>query len=69
MFTLPNDLKKQDAKNLDKIKSKKETLINAEKLYNNRNNVIKAFEDGVFWFKDGFQQKSQICLIKHYQTG
>ena len=48
MFTLPNDLKKQDAKNLDKIKSKKETLINAEKLYNNRNNVIKAFEDGVF---------------------
>ena len=26
----------------------------AEKLYNNRDNVIKAFENRVFSFKDGF---------------
>ena len=30
-------------------------------MYNNNNNVIKAFEDEVFPFKDGFQKKeSQI---------
>ena len=52
MFSLLNDLKKYDPKNLDKIKSKKEALINAEKLYNNRNNVIKVFEDGIFSFND-----------------
>ena len=59
MFSLLNDLKKYDPKNLDKIKSKKEALINAEKLYNNRNNVIKVFEDGVFSFNDGFQKKTE----------
>ena len=26
-------------------------------MYNNRDNVIKAFENGVFPFKDGFQKK------------
>ena len=57
MFSLLNDLKKYNPKNIDKIKSKEEALINAEKLYNNRNNVIKAFEDGVFSFNDGFQKK------------
>ena len=59
MFSLLKDLKKYDPKNLDKIKSKKEPLINAEKLYNNRNNVIKVFEDGVFSFNDGFQKKNE----------
>ena len=48
------DLEKYDRKNLDKINSRKETLINVKKLYNNRNNVIKAFENRVFPFKDGF---------------
>ena len=38
--------------NTNKIKFKKETLINVEKLYNNRDNVIKAFEKGVCPFKD-----------------
>ena len=50
-------LEKYDSKNLDKINSKKETLINAKKLYNNRDNVIKAFESRVFPFKDGFRKK------------
>ena len=37
-----------------KKKSKEEALINKEKLYNNRNNVNKAFENEAFPFKDGF---------------
>ena len=32
-------------------------MINAEKLYNNRNSVIKAYEDRVFSCKDGYQMK------------
>ena len=51
------DLEKYDPKYPDKINSRKETLINVKKLYNNRNNVIKAFENRVFPFKDGFQKK------------
>ena len=50
------DLEKYDRKNLDK-NSRKETLINVKKLYNNRNNVIKAFENRVFPFKDRFWKK------------
>ena len=35
---------------------------------NNRDNVIKAFENRAFPFSDGFQKKkSQPCLINHYQ--
>ena len=56
MLGLLNDLKQYELKHLNKVKSKKETLTNAEKLYNNRNTVIKAFENGVFWFSDGFQK-------------
>ena len=48
------DLEKYDSKNPDKINSRKETLINVKKFYNNKNNAIKAFEDRVFLFKDGF---------------
>ena len=51
------DLEKYTPKNPDKIKSRKETLINAKKLHNNRYHVIKAFEDGVFPFEDGFRKK------------
>ena len=53
-----SDLKEYDPTNTNKINSKKETLINAEKLYN-RYIVIKAFENGVFPFKDGFQKKKK----------
>ena len=51
------DLEKYDPKNPDKIKSRKETLINAWELYNNRDNIIEALENGVFPFKDGFRKK------------
>ena len=59
MFGLLNDLKKYESKNLKKIKSKVEALTNAGKLYNNRDNVIKAFENKVFPFSDGFQKKKE----------
>ena len=57
MFTLLNKLRNYKPTNLDKRKERKETLTNAEMLYNSRNNVIKAFEDNFFSFKDGFQKE------------
>ena len=48
MFGLLNDLKDYNPTKLDKIKDKDETLNDAVKLHSNRNNVIKAFENGVF---------------------
>ena len=49
-----NDLKKYEPRYSNKIKSTEEAPTNAEKLCNNRNNVIKAFENNVFPFSDGF---------------
>ena len=57
MFTLLNKLRNYKPTNLDKRRERKETLIYAEMLYNSRNNVIKAFEDNFFSFKDGFQKE------------
>ena len=54
-----SDLKEYDPTNTKKINSKKETLINAEKLYYNRYIVIKVFENGVFPFKDGLKKKKK----------
>ena len=54
------DLEKHDLKNPEKKNSKKETLINAEQLYNNKGNVIKAFEDGIFPFNNGFYPKKRV---------
>ena len=54
MLALLDNLKKYNPTNLDKMKSREETLINAERLHNSRNKVIKAFENGAFPFKDGF---------------
>ena len=57
MFSLLNNLKEQYPKNLGKIKSTEETLINAERFYNNGNNFIKAFENRAFLFNDRFQEQ------------
>ena len=57
MFKQLKDLEGYSPTNLGKINSKKEKLINAKESYNNRENVIKAFENGVFALKDGFFQK------------
>ena len=62
-------LEKYDPKNQDKVNSRKETLINVEKLYNNRQKIIKAFETGIFAYIDRFKKKGQMCLMKHYQIG
>ena len=48
MLSLLNDLKEYDLKKSEKIKSREEKLINAERLHNSRNNIIKVFEDGFF---------------------
>ena len=57
MFELLNDLKDCNPTRLDKIKSKEETLNDAEKLYKNRSNVIKAFENKVFPSNYDFQKE------------
>ena len=57
MLELLDDLKEYNRTKLDKIKSIKETLNDAEKLYKNRSIVIKGFENGVFSFNYGFQKK------------
>ena len=66
MLAKLDDFKKYNPKSREVIDRKKEILIDAERFYDYRNKVIEAFEDGVFLFKDGFQKKSQICLIKNY---
>ena len=67
------DLEEYDPKYLDKINSQRETLISAEKIYNNRDNVIKAFENGIFPFKVEFQKKesdrSDNALPKWVKVG
>ena len=57
MLKLLNDLKDYNPTNPDKIKSREETLHDAEKLYKNRSGVIKAFENGVFPFNYRFQKE------------
>ena len=42
-----------------KIKAKEETLSAAEKLLNNRQEVIDAFKTGIFPYIDGFQIKEE----------
>ena len=56
-FNQLEDLKKFDPNNPGNIREKEETLINTEKVYNNRNNVNNAFENEVFPFKDGLKKK------------
>ena len=59
MFKQLEDPEEYNPTNLDKINSRKETLINAEELNNNRYNVNKTFEDRIFPLKDGFYQKEE----------
>ena len=52
-----------------KIKAKEETLIAAEKLLNNRQEVIDAFKTDMFPCKDGFQKKRRIITrIRRIRT-
>ena len=56
---LLSKLKNYNPKNLKKIKDKEETLSAAEKLLNNRQEVINAFKTGIFPYIDGFQIKEE----------
>ena len=44
-------------KKLKKIKSEEEAITIAEKLYNNRENAIKTFENKVFLLSDELEKK------------
>ena len=52
-----DDFKEYNPTRLEKIKSREETLNDAEKLCNNRSNVIKASENGIFPFNYRFQKE------------
>ena len=56
---LLNKLRKYSPTNLKKIKAKEETLSAAEKLLNNRQEVIKTFKTRIFPYIDGFQIKEK----------
>ena len=56
---LLNKLRKYNPTKLKKINAKEETLSVAEKLLNNRQEVIDAFKIGIFPYKDGFQIKEE----------
>ena len=57
---LLNKLRNYNPTKPKKIKAKEETLIAAEKLLNNRQEVIDAFKTDMFPCKDGFQKKRRI---------
>ena len=56
---LLNKLKNYNPTSLKKIKAKEETLIAAEKLLNNRQEVINAFKTSIFPYIDGFQIREE----------
>ena len=57
MFKKLKDLEGYNPTYLDRKKSTKEILINAEELYSNRKNVFQGFENEAFPFREGFYQK------------
>ena len=61
---LLNKLRKYNPAKLKKIKAKEETLSAAEKLLNNRQEVIDAFKMGIFPYIDGFQIKESEEELK-----
>ena len=56
---LLNKLRKYSPTKIKKIKAKEETLSAAEKLLNNRQEVIKTFKTRIFPYIDGFQIKEK----------
>ena len=58
MFTLLNYLRNYKSTNPDKTRERKETLTNAEMLYNS-----------IFHVKMNLKKKNQMWLMKHYQIG
>ena len=56
---LLNKIKKYNPTKLKNINVKEETLSAAEKLLNNRQEVIDSFKTGIFPSIDGFQVKEE----------
>ena len=56
---LLNKLRNYNPTKPKKLKAKEETLSAAERLLNNRQEVIDAFETGIFPYIDGFQIKEE----------
>ena len=56
---LLNKLKNYNPTSLEKIKAKEETLSTAEKLLNNKQEVINAFKIGIFPYIDKSQTKKE----------
>ena len=56
---LLNKLKDSNPTSLKKTKAKEETLSTAEKLLNNKQEVINAFKTGIFPYIDGSQTKKE----------
>ena len=56
---LLNKLKNYNPTSLEKIKAKEETLSTAEKLLNNKQEVINVFKIGIFSYIDGSQTKKE----------
>ena len=54
---LLNKLRNYTPTKAKKIKAKKETLSDIEKLLNNRQEVIDVFETGIFPYEAGFQKE------------
>ena len=59
-------LRKYNPTKLKKIKVKEETLSAAEKLLNNRQEVIGAFKAGIFPYEDGFQKEESEDDFKNF---
>ena len=57
---LLNKLRNYNPTKPKKIKSKEETLIAAEKLLNNRQEVIDAFKTGIFSYKRWISKKRRV---------
>ena len=62
---LLNKLRKHNPTKLIKINAKEETLIAAEKLLNNRQEVIDVFKTSIFPYIDGFQIKEESEELEH----
>ena len=56
---LINKLQNYNPTSLEKIKAKEETLSTAEKLLNNKQEVINVFKIGIFPYIDGSQTKKE----------
>ena len=55
MLAQLDDFEEYSPRKPETVEEKIQLLVSAYRLYNTRNEVIKAFEDGVFLLKDGFQ--------------